>query len=96
MYRPNDVLMNGQRISNVFNTQDNAWHDKFMKPIRGLWTMTKVLEVESLIDETLNQFTSKLSERFASSDEKKVCMMDDWLGYCASPHLSSSLLDRLY
>lgn len=27
MYRPNDALINGQRLHNLFNTQDNAWHD---------------------------------------------------------------------
>ncbi|KAI1498837.1 benzoate 4-monooxygenase cytochrome P450 [Biscogniauxia marginata] len=84
MYRPNDVLVNGQRISNLFNTQDNVWHNKFMKPIRGLWTMTKVLEVESLIDETLSKFTTKLGEKFADGTRPaNICPMDDWLGYFA-------------
>jgi hypothetical protein len=83
MYKPNDVLINGMRMSNVFNTQDNAWHDKYMKPIRGLWTMTKVLGMESLIDETLSKFTNKLGAKFADgSNVGKVCMMDEWLGYC--------------
>lgn len=83
MYRPNDVLINGMRISNIFDTQDNHWHDKYMKPIRGLWTMTKVLEMESLIDETLSKFISKLGSKFAEgSNAGKVCMMDEGLGYC--------------
>ncbi|KAI0600135.1 benzoate 4-monooxygenase cytochrome P450 [Biscogniauxia sp. FL1348] len=83
MYRPNDVLINGQRISNLFNTQDVAWHSKFMKPIRGLWTMTKVLEAESLVDETLNKFISKLGHKFADGTKSKVCPMDEWLTYFA-------------
>lgn len=83
MYKPNDVLINGMRMSNVFNTQDNAWHDKYMKPIRGLWTMTKVLGMESLIDETLSKFTNKLGAKFADGSKAgKACMMDEWLGYC--------------
>lgn len=28
MYQPNDALIEGHRLSNLFNTQDNAWHDK--------------------------------------------------------------------
>lgn len=83
MYKPNDVLMNGTRMSNLFNTQDNAWHDKYMKPIRGLWTMTKALDLEPLIDETIQKFTSKLDAKFVNgSDGSKTCMMDDWLGFC--------------
>lgn len=71
------------RLSNIFNTQDNVWHDKYMKPIRGLWTMTKVLEMESLIDETLSKFTTKLGAKFADgSNAGKICMMDEWLAYC--------------
>ncbi|KAI6905698.1 hypothetical protein KC318_g2685 [Hortaea werneckii] len=42
MYRPNDVSIDGQRLSNIFNAQDNGWHDQAMKPIRGLWSMTKL------------------------------------------------------
>ncbi|TVY47545.1 Cytochrome P450 monooxygenase [Lachnellula occidentalis] len=81
MYRPNDVLINGVRLSNLFNTQDNDWHDTYMNPIRSLWTMTKVLDMESLIDETLNRFTTKLGAKFADVGNK--CMMDEWLGYFA-------------
>jgi len=80
MYRPNDVLIGKQRLSNVFNTQDNAWHDKVMRPIRGFWSMSKVLEVEPFIDETLELFTDKLDQRFVSNG--KVCQFDEWLGYC--------------
>jgi hypothetical protein len=86
MYRPNDVLINGMRLSNIFNTQDNDWHDKYMKPIRGLWTMTKVLEMEPLIDETLSKFTDKLGAKFVDGPKPgTTCMMDDWLAYCTKP-----------
>ncbi len=46
--------------------------------------MTKVLEIEPLIDETLDLFMSKLETNFLSElgKRKTVCMMDDWLGYC--------------
>ena len=83
MYKPNDVLVNGLRLSNIFNTQDNDWHDKHIKPIRGLWTMTQVLKMESLVDETLSKFTDKLSTKFVDGPNSgKTCMMDDWLSFC--------------
>ena len=42
--------------------------------------MSKVLEVEPFIDETLELFTDKLDQRFVSNG--KVCQFDEWLGYC--------------
>jgi hypothetical protein len=84
MYRPNDVLINGQRLSNVFNTQDEDWHTKYISPIRPFWTMTKVLDMEPLIDETLVKFIDKLGTKFADGENPgKVCPGDEWLGYCA-------------
>lgn len=80
MYRPNDVLINGQRLSNVFNTQDEEWHTKYMKPIRGFWSMTKVLDLEPLIDETLAKFMEKIEHEYV--DSGKTCAGDDWLTYC--------------
>jgi hypothetical protein len=86
MYRPNDVLINGQLMSNVFNTQDEEWHKKYMRPIRPFWTMTKVLDMEPLIDETLVKFMEKLGKKFADAEnENKVCKGDDWVTYCKSP-----------
>lgn len=83
MYRVNDVVVNGQRIPNIFNTQDEAFHSKYAKPIGGFWTLTKVLELEPLMDETIQKFVNKLGSRFAdASGSDKVCMMDDWLTYC--------------
>lgn len=42
---------------------------------------TKVLDQEPAIDETLMKLVHKLQTNFV--DEKKVCMMDDWIGYFA-------------
>ncbi|KAK5110424.1 hypothetical protein LTR62_005775 [Meristemomyces frigidus] len=81
MYRPNDVLVGHQRLSNLFNTQDNAWHDKAIKPIRTFWSMSKVLDIEPYIDETLKFLVSKLDQKFVQLG--KTCMMDEWLGFFA-------------
>lgn len=80
MYKPNDAIIEGKRMSNIFNSRDPVWHEKYIKPIRSLWTMTKVLDIEPLVDETLGIFIDKLSANFA--DESKTCMVDDWLTYC--------------
>lgn len=80
MYRPNDVLIGKQRLSNLFNTSDNVWHDIHMKPIRGFWTMSKVLSVEPFVDETLQLLVKKLDDK--ADMGKNTVMMDEWLGYC--------------
>lgn len=94
MYRPNDVLMNGHRMSNIFNTQDEAWHNKHLRPIRSLWSINKVLEYEPLIDETLNKFMNKLDARFVDGDNAgKVCLADDWMAFCMIPQRTRRCLD---
>lgn len=58
MYPPNDVLIGILRISKMFNSQNNVLHDKAVKPVPSVWTVTKVLDVEPFINETLNMFTT--------------------------------------
>lgn len=45
--------------------------------------MTKVLEYEPLIDETLGKLVQKLAAKFADGPNAgTVCPADDWIGYC--------------
>ncbi|KAM5349257.1 hypothetical protein ACJ41O_005764 [Fusarium nematophilum] len=81
MYRPNDVVINGQRIQNIFNTPDKAFHSKYTRPIGGFWTLTKILELEPVMDETLAELVGHLDRRFASTGD--VCKLDDWVAYYA-------------
>ncbi|CAG8033226.1 unnamed protein product [Penicillium nalgiovense] len=84
MYRPNDVLLEGHRLSNLFNTQDEDWHNQNIRPIRSLWSMTKVLEYEPFIDETITKFVDKLALRFVDGGNAgKVCPADEWIGFFA-------------
>jgi hypothetical protein len=93
MYRVNDVVLDGKRIQNIFNTQDKAFHTKYSKPLGGLWTLSKVLDFEPLIDETLRELVQKLNEEYV--DKNAVCMIDDWISYCKSIIESSeTLTDR--
>lgn len=83
MYRPNDVLIEGHRLSNLFNSQDEDWHNEQIRPIRALWSMTKVLEYEPLIDETITKFVEKLAQKFVDGKNAgTVCPADEWIGFC--------------
>jgi hypothetical protein len=45
--------------------------------------MTKVLEYEPLIDETLNKFVDKLAAKFVDgANVGTVCPADEWIGFC--------------
>lgn len=97
MYRINDVLIDGKRISNVFNTQDETLHAKLARPIGGFWALSKILEMELLMDETIQAFTNKLGTAFAdatSGTSASICMMDDWLTYCMTPILCHVIKTR--
>ncbi|KAJ5281445.1 hypothetical protein N7478_006817 [Penicillium angulare] len=64
--------------------KDEDWHNQNIKPIRGLWSMTKVLEYEPLIDETISKFVDKLSLRFVDGvNANKICPADEWIGFFA-------------
>lgn len=45
--------------------------------------MTKVLEYEPFIDETITKFVDKLALRFVDGGNAgKVCPADEWIGFC--------------
>lgn len=84
MYKVNDVIMNGTRISNLFSTLDENWHTAKIKPIKSLYSMSRVLDVECGVDKSINAFTKKLQELFIDGPQPAVCDIGDWMLYCES------------
>ncbi|RSM13176.1 hypothetical protein CEP52_002143 [Fusarium oligoseptatum] len=68
MYMINDVLINGKRLANVFNTRDLAWHAQQIKPISKFFSMSRLMDIEPLLDVTINMITSKLNEKVLAWD----------------------------
>lgn len=89
MYNVNDVVVSGVRLSNLFSTQDEKWHSTFVRPVKSLYSMSRVQEVESNMDLTIKLFFEKLRARFISSNQP--CEMSDWINFC-----EYLLLPRLY
>ncbi|KAI9677969.1 MAG: hypothetical protein M1822_008077 [Bathelium mastoideum] len=81
MVSVNDVMVNGQRVSNLFCTQDEDWHDAKLKPIKSLYSMTKVQDFEANVDLAIDLFVEKLQERFVTVGAS--CDMAKYLGYFA-------------
>lgn len=50
-----------------------------LRPVRPLYSMTQVLDMESLVDTTINLLCEKLDERFVQPG--KSCDMADYIMY---------------
>ncbi|KAJ6024275.1 cytochrome P450, partial [Penicillium herquei] len=81
MYNVNDSMVHGARRKNIFSHQDEEWHTTFIRPIRPLFSMTKVQEYEPAIDTILKIFVEKIRERFV--DTHKACDMSTYVGFFA-------------
>lgn len=81
MYKPNEALVDGKRITNLFNTTDEAYHTVANKPVKPLYSLSKVQEVEPLIDESLEYLMKKLDAQYTGKGA--VCKWDDWMSWWA-------------
>lgn len=79
MYRVNDAYIGGQRISNVFNEQNEVRHAQRVKPIKNLYNMSRLVEKEPHIHQTLSLLMSKL-ESFCGGES---CPMDRFVAFFA-------------
>lgn len=80
MYNVNDVLMGGNRIKNIFSHQDEQWHAKCVRPVKNIYSLTRVQDFERGVDMTLNLFLDKIRERFVSTGQP--CEMSDYVSFC--------------
>lgn len=85
MYNVADTKIKGGRAKNLFTNQDEKWHEKYSRPIRNFYTMTRVLDMEPGVDMTINLFLEKVRDRFVSTG--KACDMDNYVYYCKQPRL---------
>ncbi|KNG84908.1 benzoate 4-monooxygenase cytochrome P450 [Aspergillus nomiae NRRL 13137] len=81
MYNVNDVIVSGVRLKNLFSNQDEKWHSTYIRPVKGLYSMTKVQEMEPGVDMTINLFMDILRERFV--EKGRPCDMADYLNFFA-------------
>lgn len=80
MYNVNDVVVSGMRIKNLFSHQDEKWHSTYIRPVKGLYSMSKVQDMEPGVDSTIIFFFEKLRERFIRPS--KICEMSDYINFC--------------
>lgn len=85
MYSVNDVMVNGTRVSNLFSTRDETWHSTIIRPVKSLYSMTRVQDAEHSVDTAIQLYFEKLQERFVSTG--RPCDMADYMLYCGSQYL---------
>lgn len=66
-YAVNDVKVGGMRVSTLFSSRDEKWHAAALRPVRALYSMTQVLELEHLMDNIIDLLCKKLDTRFVKS-----------------------------
>ncbi|KAI9931468.1 hypothetical protein MW887_010043 [Aspergillus wentii] len=81
MYSVNDVMVNGTRVSNLFSTRDETWHSTIIRPVKSLYSMTRVQDAEHSVDTAIQLYFEKLQERFVSTG--RPCDMADYMLYFA-------------
>ncbi|KAJ5203779.1 cytochrome P450 [Penicillium cinerascens] len=81
MYNVNDVIVSGTRFKNLFSNQDEKWHSTFIRPVKSLYSMSKVQDVEHNVDITIELLLEKLRERFVRPG--KPCEMSEYIGFFA-------------
>jgi hypothetical protein len=82
MYNVNDAIVSGTRYKNLFSNQDEKWHSTFIRPIKNLYSMSKVQDVEHQVDITIELFLDKLRERFVCPG--KPCEMSEYINFCTN------------
>lgn len=80
MYNVNDAVVGGVRLKNLFSSQDEKWHSTYTRPIKTMYSMSRVQEVEENVDITINLLLEKLRAQFVGTD--KSCEMTDWINFC--------------
>ena len=66
-------------MATIFGSRDEDWHTEMVRPIKRLYTMPSVRQVEPLFDRTIQVFLEKLNDHFVS--KKKPCPIDRWLHF---------------
>jgi hypothetical protein len=61
-YKAASPLHNGNRLYNIFSTQNNDLHTTLKRSIGSLYTKSATLQLEAQMDRTIVMFLKKISE----------------------------------
>lgn len=93
-YSVNDVVVQGQRLSNMFSTLDENFHTSISRPIKGLYSMTRALDIEPHIDTTIKELLKALEFRFVKPGA--TCDISEWVTFFAWDSMSRLTVGKPY
>ena len=69
--------------SHIFSVQNEAAHAAMRRPIASAYSMTTLVEYESLVDDCINKFLERLESEYAGdADVSMECDIHRWVQYC--------------
>ncbi|KAJ5112538.1 benzoate 4-monooxygenase cytochrome P450, partial [Penicillium argentinense] len=75
MYNVNDVVVGGVRLKNLFSNQDEKWHSTYIRPVKNLYSMRKVQDVENNIDIIINLFSTSSGSSSPAQASRVRCLI---------------------
>ena len=93
-YLPFDAKTAHGMVPTVFSVRSERAHKDIKRPIAGAYSMTTLLELESLTDDCISTFQTKIDEKLATaakrdSQESIVMNLGDWLHWYAFDLITS-------
>ncbi|KAL7934334.1 putative cytochrome P450 monooxygenase [Trichoderma chlorosporum] len=87
--------VNGRQVPSILYTLENKPHGTLKRPIAGIFSMSNIAKLESLIDEMIISFVKKLDEKFISvEDQEQITPIDSWLHYFSYDAVMNMTLSR--
>ncbi|KAL7910358.1 putative cytochrome P450 monooxygenase [Trichoderma velutinum] len=87
--------VNGKLVPSILYTLETKAHGTLKRPIAGIFSMSNIAKLESLIDEVIISFVKKLDEKFISpADQKQIAAMDSWVHYFSYDAVMNMTLSR--
>src|SRR6201996_8425468 len=74
-------MANGVIVPTMFSTRNEEWHDQATRPIRSVYSSSKVLELEPRMDDTINLLVQGLERVSQHTNGKEIeCKMELCMG----------------
>ncbi|KAL4799161.1 cytochrome P450 [Aspergillus venezuelensis] len=78
----------------VFNTQDETLHKGLRGPVSSLYSMSNVMKLEPLMNQTLQAFFDQLDQRFVSGEQ--IFDLSKWLQFFAFEVMGTISFSKRY
>ncbi len=78
----------------VFNTQDEDMHKRIKNPIAPLFSLSRAVSLEGVVDEVLGCFAHQIDTRF--SPNREVFDLGEWIQFFAFDAMGTMSFSRRY